>query len=73
MGAQDSLDRAADFIAETGTNTPLMIWDAGFETWAYYGVNGQPIAILVDRDGNPIAGWRGLFDEEEVLQLAAEA
>ena len=71
MGAQDSLDQASDFIAMTGTNTPLMVWDASFETWAYYGVNGQPIAILVKPDGEPIAGWRGPFDEAEVLELAA--
>lgn len=72
MGAQDSLDLAGSFIAETGTTTPLMIWDASFETWAYYGVTGQPTAILVAPDGNPIAGWRGFFDQEEVLELAAE-
>lgn len=73
MGAQDSLDQAGDFLELTGVSTPLMIWDASFETWNYYGVTGQPTAILVDREGNPIAGWRGFFDEEEVLELAAQA
>ena len=73
MGAQDSLDQASDFLANTGVETPLMIWDAGFETWTYYGVAGQPVAILVDVNGDPIQGWRGAFDPEEVLRLAAEA
>ena len=73
MGAQDSLALAEDFVETTGTGTPLMIWDASFETWSYYGVTGQPTAVLVDADGDPIAGWRGFFDAEEVLELAAEA
>ncbi|MEL7158654.1 MAG: hypothetical protein AAFN30_18940 [Actinomycetota bacterium] len=73
MGAQDSLAQAGDFLELTGATTPLMIWDASFETWSYYGVSGQPTAILVDADGNPIAGWRGFFDEQEVLDLAAQA
>lgn len=72
MGAQDSLDLAASFIEETGTSTPLMIWDESFATWSYYGVNAQPIAILVDPSGEPITGWRGAADFDEVLRLAAE-
>jgi hypothetical protein len=73
MGAQDSLEQAVDFLELTGVETPLMIWDASFETWSYYGVTGQPTAVLVDAGGNPIQGWRGFFDQEEVLELAAEA
>ncbi len=73
MGAQDSLGQAVDFIDLTGAVTPLMIWDATFETWSYYGVSGQPTAILVDASGNPIAGWRGFFDQNEVLELAEAA
>ena len=73
MGAQDSLDLAVDFLADTGVETPPMYWDTGFDTWVYYGVTGQPTAILVDPNGNPIQGWRGFFDPDEVLRLAAEA
>ncbi|MEM8925820.1 MAG: hypothetical protein AAGD35_20135 [Actinomycetota bacterium] len=73
MGAQDSLGYAQEFMSTTGAMTPLMIWDASFETWSYYGVTGQPTAILVDAEGEPIAGWRGYFDQDEVLELAAGA
>ena len=73
MGAQDSLSMAREFLEITGVATPLMIWDESFATWAYYGVTAQPTAILVAADGQPIAGWLGRFDEEEVLRLAAEA
>ena len=73
MGAQDSFELAGDFRTQTGAVTPLMIWDAGFDTWSYYGVRGQPTAILVDKTGQPIKGWQGAFDEAEVLELAASA
>lgn len=73
MGAQDNLDRADGFIESTGVATPLMIWDESFESWSYYGVSGQPYAILVNADGEPIKGWRGAFDIDEVIELAAAA
>lgn len=73
MGSQDNFDYAVDFQEATGASTPTMLWDPGFDTWIYYGVNAQPTAILVDAEGNPLQGWRGRFDEEEVLRLAAEA
>lgn len=72
MGAQDSLELAEDFIASTGVESIPMIWDESFDSWAYYGVRGQPTAILVDPQGDPITMWVGAFDEDEVLELAAE-
>ncbi len=73
MGAQDSFAQAEDFRTEYGTESFLMIWDESFESWSYYGVRGQPTAILVDATGEPITGWTGNFDEEEVIRLASEA
>ncbi len=72
MGAQDSFEFAQEFQSSTGTESFLMIWDEGFDSWAYYGVRGQPTAILLDPTGQPIVGWAGAFNEEEVLELAAE-
>ncbi len=70
MGAQDDFGQAQGFVDRTGVASFPMIWDESFETWAYYGVRGQPTAILVDRNGNPIAGWSGFFDADEVVELA---
>lgn len=72
MGAQDSFEFAQEFQQSTGTESFLMIWDQSFETWGYYGVRGQPTAILLDPTGQPIVGWSGAFDEAEVLELAAD-
>ena len=72
MGAQDSLGLAESFLAETGATTPLMIWDESFASWSYYGITGQPTAVLVKPDGEPVTGWRGAVPFDEVLELAAE-
>lgn len=72
MGAQDNFDLAQQFAESTGTKSFPMIWDASFDTWRYYQVRGQPTAILVDPNGQPIKGWSGRFPEAEVLELAAE-
>lgn len=70
MGAQDDFAQAQDFVDRTGVQSFPMIWDESFESWAYYGIRGQPTAVLVDATGEPIAGWSGVFDEDEVLELA---
>ena len=72
MGAQDSFGFAQEFRETTGTSSFLMIWDESFASWQYYGVRGQPTAILVDPSGEPITGWFGRFPEDEVLELAAD-
>jgi len=71
MGAQDDFGFAQEFRTTTGAESFLMIWDESFTTWQYYGVRGQPAAILVDSTGEAIQGWTGRFDFDEVLDLAA--
>lgn len=70
LGAQDSLGQAEDFVEEHGLKTPRMLYDRGFDSWAHFGVNGQPAAILFDPDGAAREGWFGPFDEELVLEKA---
>jgi len=47
-----------------------MLWDRGFASWGYYGITGQPSAVLLQPGGEPIAGWSGGFPPDEVLRLA---
>lgn len=70
LGAQDSLEQAEDFVDEHGVKTPQMLYDASFASWEHFGINGQPAAILVDRDGVARELWFGPFDEDEVLTKA---
>lgn len=73
MGAQDDFAFAQEFRTSTGTESFLMIWDESFTSWQYYGVRGQPTAILVDAAGNPIEGWIGFLDTDTVLEAVRAA
>jgi thioredoxin-related protein len=70
MGAQDDFAFAQEFQSSTGTDSFTMTWDASFETWRYYQVTGQPTAILVNKNGEHLQEWRGLFPKDEVLEAA---
>ncbi len=67
MGTQDSFGLAEQFVARTGTETPLMTWDETFATWDFYQVRGQPTAILLDPAGMPLGQWFGLTQEMVTL------
>ncbi|MCP5026687.1 MAG: hypothetical protein GY929_10430 [Actinomycetia bacterium] len=71
LGTQDSLEQAADFVADNGTVSFPMLWDPSSESWAVYGIQSQPAAILLEPGGQPITGWLGRFSPDDVLDLAA--
>lgn len=73
LGTQDSGGEAADFIRDRSTYSFPMYWDETFESWAAFGVSGQPAAMLLSADGELLEGWFGKFPEDEVLELAADA
>lgn len=72
LGGQDSLGQALDFVEDYGTKSFRMLYDDSFQSWAALGVRGQPIAIMFDTAGTGRFIWYGPFDEQEVLQAAAE-
>lgn len=72
LGTQDSLREAEQFVQRYGT-TFDMLWDPTFESWRALEVTGQPAAILVDRNGALVKRYFGVFDEQEVVDLAASA
>jgi thioredoxin-like negative regulator of GroEL len=45
-----------------------MLWDKDAKSWEYYGVPGQPAALLI-KNGEVVASWAGAIDEEELLGL----
>lgn len=68
LGAQDSEEMARDFVDEHKLRTPRMLYDASSKSWQRLGINGQPAAILFDREGIAQAGWFGPFPEDEVME-----
>jgi hypothetical protein len=71
LGTQDSLSEAEEFVAVHRIESFPMLWDESFESWVALGVASQPAAILFAADGTLLQSWRGVFDEAEVLALAA--
>ncbi len=72
LGGQDSIGQARDFVEDYGTKSFRMLYDGSFQSWAALGVRGQPVAIMFDTAGKGRFIWYGPFDEQEVLQAAAE-
>ena len=70
LGTQDTAEEAAEFVRSTGTVSFPMYWDETFESWAAFGVRGQPAAALLSPTGEILGGWIGRFDIDEVLELA---
>ena len=73
LGTQDSADEATEFVRNGGTYSFPMYWDETFESWAAFGIQGQPAAVLFAPDGEVLGGWLGGFPEDEVLSLAGAA
>ena len=73
VGAQGGLNDANAFLAATGIQTPLMLFDEQYGLWNHYGVTGQPTAILVNSGGTAIHEFDGRFDGAEVLQVAGSS
>jgi hypothetical protein len=47
-----------------------MLWDKNAKSWEFYGVPGQPAALLI-KNGEVVATWAGEIDEPELLELIA--
>lgn len=73
LGAQDDGEYAVDFVESRETYSFPMYWDETFESWVAFGVSSQPTAVLLSPTGEVLAGWRGMFPADEVLDLAANA
>jgi len=71
IGTQDDLGFAKDFIADTGVETPQMLWDPSFDSWRAMGITAQPTWILVSKDGSLLGGWVGPLPEDDILALVA--
>jgi thioredoxin-related protein len=72
IGTQDNLKDAKKFVTRNKVKNVKMYWDASGTSWDYFGVLGQPAAILMDKDGNPVETWTGYLENDEVLAAIAK-
>ena len=73
LGTQDYGDLAINFIESGALYSFPMYWDDTFESWTAFGVAGQPASALLSPTGEVLGAWRGMFPEDEVLELASNA
>ena len=48
-----------------------MLWDESFQSWIEIGITSQTSAVVLAPDGEPLAGWIGMYPEDEVLEITA--
>jgi hypothetical protein len=70
LGAYDSLSLAKTFTKRNKMSAVKMLWDKNAKSWEFYGVPGQPAALLI-KNGEVIASWAGAIDEQEMLGLVS--
>lgn len=72
LGASATADDARGFVADTGLESPALVWDAGRTTWSDLGVALQPAAVLLDADGREVARWQGELDNDQVAEALSQ-
>ncbi len=73
LGAQDDLDQAVDFLADTSTQDLEMVWDKAGETWLHFKVTNQPTVLVIGADGKVSKKWFRDFDADAILKAAGLA
>ena len=71
IGAQDNLDFAERFVAQTGT-TFTMLWDPTFDSWNYYGIRSNSDLQVLDRSGERVGDHFNGFSPERVEERLAD-
>lgn len=70
VGTQDTLADAQKFVARAKIKTVTMLWDESARSWNYWGVSGQPAALLIDANGKFVKAWTGELDMAAVVAAA---
>jgi len=73
LGAQDDLNQAVDFLADTSTQNLEMVWDKTGKSWLHFKVTNQPTVIVLDAKGKVTKTWFRHFDANAILAAAGLA
>ena len=68
LGTQDSLALAQKFVTKHAVVSARMFWDKSGKSWQFYGVPGQPAALLI-KGGKVVGSWTGPLDEGAIEKL----
>ena len=66
-GGRETLDKAKNFVAESGYTFPVY-YDTGMSAAIAYGVNTIPATYFIDAEGNAVAYGLGALNGETIQQ-----
>jgi thiol-disulfide isomerase/thioredoxin len=72
IGGRDEAANGPPFVEEHGLESPTVLFDEEMAVWDAYKVVGQPVAVLLDREGRERQRWLGVLPTDEVLRAAGE-
>ena len=70
IGGRDQAANGPAFVERHGLRSPMLLFDEPMAAWEAYRIPGQPVAVLLDRDGQEIRRWLGPFEPAEALTAA---
>ncbi|MGQ0630844.1 MAG: TlpA family protein disulfide reductase [Sporichthyaceae bacterium] len=70
LGAQDDLDQAEGFLAETKTAGLKMVWDSSGKSWVHFRVTNQPTVIVLNPAGKVTKTAFREFDAVAIREAA---
>jgi thiol-disulfide isomerase/thioredoxin len=70
IGGRDDASNGPAFVARHALRTPTILFDEPLAAWRAYRIQGQPGAVLLDRQGRERARWIGAFDTNLALDAA---
>ena len=70
IGGRDDAANGPAFVEEHDLRSPMLLFDEPMAAWEAYAIPGQPVAVLLDREGHERRRWHGPFDPAEALTAA---
>ena len=72
IGAQDDLEYAERFVAQTGT-TFTMLWDPTLNSWNHYGIRRNSDFQVLDRSGDRLGDRFNGLEIDRIDKLLADS
>ncbi len=70
IGGRDQAANGPAFVEQHGLRSPMLLFDEPMAAWEAYAIPGQPVAVLLDREGRERQRWHGPFEPAEALAAA---
>jgi thiol-disulfide isomerase/thioredoxin len=70
IGGRDKAANGPAFVERHEFRSPTVLFDEPMAAWEAYKIPGQPVAVLLDREGRERQRWHGPFQPADVLAAA---